>query len=201
MTTCCSRSATTRARCSGDSRLHGELRSAYLGTVRVLADAIEAKDPYMRGHSEKVARYVAAVAARLELEHERREELLFGSLLHDVGKIGISERILLKPGRLTPEEFDDVKLHPRIGHRMVGGIPALADIAPADPAPPRALRRHRLPDGLVGENIPLEARIIGVADSFSAMIADRPYSARPARPPRRAPSSSAARAPSSTRRS
>jgi len=160
----------------GNSRLRGELRSAYLGTIRSLADAIEAKDPSVRTHSEEVARYVAAVAARLDFDPRRREELLFGSLLHDVGKIGISERILLKPGPLTSDEFNVIKLHPRIGHRIVVGIPALAPIAPA------VLHHHErfdgsgYPAGLEGERIPLEARIIGVADSFSAMIADRPYS-------------------------
>ena len=160
----------------GSSRLQGELRTAYMGTVRALADAIEAKDPSVRSHSEEVARYTAAVAARMELGHERREELLFGSLLHDVGKIGISERILLKPARLTRDEFDVVKLHPAIGHRLVQGIPALAGVAPA------ILHHHErfdgtgYPAGLAGEDIPLEARIIGVADSFSAMLADRPYS-------------------------
>jgi HD-GYP domain-containing protein (c-di-GMP phosphodiesterase class II) len=158
------------------SRLRGELRSAYLSTVRSLTDAIEAKDPSVRTHSEEVARYAAAVAARLDLDPRRREELLFGSLLHDVGKIGISERILCKPGRLTDDEFNVIKLHPRIGHRIVAGIPALAGIAPA------ILHHHErydgdgYPAGLEGERIPLEARIVGVADSFSAMIADRPYS-------------------------
>lgn len=166
------------------SRLQGQLRSAYLGTVRSLADAIEAKDPGVRTHSEEVARYATAVAARLELDPQRREELAFGSLLHDVGKIGISERILLKPGRLTDEEFNVIKLHPRIGHRIVAGIPALAGIAPA------VLHHHErydgtgYPSGLSGERIPLEARIVGVADSFSAMIAERPYS--PGRTPEEA---------------
>jgi HD-GYP domain-containing protein (c-di-GMP phosphodiesterase class II)/GGDEF domain-containing protein len=160
-----------------NSRMRGDLRSAYLGTVRSLADAIEAKDPGVRTHSEEVARYASAVAAKLELEPRRREELLFGSLLHDVGKIGISERILLKPGRLTDDEFNVIKLHPRIGHRIVAGIPALAGIAPA------ILHHHErydgsgYPAGLEGERIPLEARIVGVADSFRAMIADRSYSA------------------------
>ena len=166
------------------SRLQGELRTAYLGTVRSLADAIEAKDPGVRSHSEEVARYAAAVAARLDLDEMRREELQFGSLLHDIGKIGISERILLKPGRLTEDEFNVIKLHPRIGHRIVAGIPALSGIAPA------ILHHHErydgtgYPAGLRGDRIPLEARIVGVADSFSAMIADRPYS--PGRSPEEA---------------
>ena len=161
-----------------NSRLHGELRGAYLGTVRVLAEAIQAKDPFLRGHSEEVSGYVAAVAERLGIEDRRREELVFGSLLHDVGKIGISERILLKPGKLTPEERTLIELHPRIGFRLVEQVPALRPIADA------ILHHHErydgdgYPEGLAGESIPIEARIICVADSFSAMTAERPYRGR-----------------------
>ncbi len=160
----------------GGTKLRGELRTAYVATVRALADAIAAKDPGVRSHSEDVAGYVTAVARRLELDATRREELLFGSLLHDVGKIGISERILLKPDRLTPDEYEAIKQHPQIGHRLVAGIPALAGIAAG------ILHHHErydgtgYPTGLAGEAIPLEARIIGVADSFSAMTTSRPYS-------------------------
>ena len=128
-------------------------------------------------HSEEVANYVAAVAERLDLPPKRREELIFGSLLHDFGKIGISERILLKPTELTPEEFEVVKLHPRIGYKLVQQVPALRSIAPA------MLHHERFdgggyPSGLRGEDIQLEARIICVADSFSAMISERPYRER-----------------------
>jgi diguanylate cyclase (GGDEF)-like protein len=158
-----------------NARLRGELRAAYLATVGVLAGAMEVKDPFLRGHAEVVSGYVAAVADRLGLPSGRREELLFGSLLHDVGKIGISERILLKPASLTPEERSVVELHPRIGYRLVEQVPALRPIAPA------VLHHHERFDGagypsrLRGEEIPLEARIICVADSFSAMIEERPY--------------------------
>ena len=161
-----------------NGRLHGELRSAYLATVRMLAEAIQAKDPFLRGHSDEVSTYVAAVAERLGLQPGRREELVFGSLLHDVGKIGISERILLKPGPLTPEERNLCELHPRIGYRLVQQVPALRPIAPA------VLHHHErfdgdgYPAGLRGEQIPLEARVVAVADSFSAMTADRPYRGR-----------------------
>jgi diguanylate cyclase (GGDEF)-like protein len=161
-----------------NSRLQGELRGAYLGTVRVLAEAIQAKDPFLRGHSEEVSGYVAAVADRLGVDSRRREELVFGSLLHDVGKIGISERILLKPAALTPEERTLIELHPRIGYRLVEQVPALRPIAGA------ILHHHErydgdgYPAGLAGEAIPLEARIICVADSFSAMTAERPYRGR-----------------------
>ncbi len=158
-----------------NGRLHGELRTSYVATVRMLAEAIEAKDPSTRLHSEEVADYVGAVADQLDIEPRRREELLIGSLLHDVGKIGISERILLKPGPLTPEERDAIELHPGIGFRLVRQVPALEGIAPA------VLHHHErydgngYPAGLAGDGIPLEARVIGVADSFSAMTAARPY--------------------------
>jgi diguanylate cyclase (GGDEF)-like protein len=163
-----------------NSRLHGDLRTAYLSTIRVLADAIELKDPELRGHVDAVSDYVLAVADRLELAPERREALTFGALLHDVGKLGISERILLKPAALTDEERSVIELHPRIGYQLVRNVPALADIAPA------VLHHHERFDGtgypgrLRGEAIPLEARIIAVADTFSAITSERPYS--PARP-------------------
>ena len=161
-----------------NARLRGDLRNSYVSTVRLIADALEAKDPFLRKHSDEVSGYVAAVADRLGLEPRRREELLFGSLLHDVGKIGISERILLKPADLTPEERSIIELHPRIGYRLVQQVPALQSIAPA------ILHHHErfdgggYPQGLKGEQIPIEARIISVADSFSAMTSDRPYRGR-----------------------
>jgi HD-GYP domain-containing protein (c-di-GMP phosphodiesterase class II) len=161
-----------------NTRLQEELRDSYLATVRILAQAIEAKDPFLLEHAEEVSGYVAAVAKELGLDSRRREELVFGSLLHDVGKIGISERILLKPAPLTPEEFSAVKLHPRIGYGLLKQIPALEPIAPA------VLHHHErydgggYPSGLRGEEIPLEARIIFVADAYSAMTSERPYRRR-----------------------
>ena len=159
-------------------RMRGELRGSYLATVALLAEALEAKDPFLRGHSDEVAGYVSTVAEQLGVEPQRQEELVFASLLHDVGKIGISERILLKPTKLSPEEFSIVKLHPRIGCRLIEQVPALQSMAPA------ILHHHErwdgdgYPAGLSGEQIPLEARIICVADSFSAMTAERPYRSR-----------------------
>ncbi len=156
-------------------RLQADLHSAYLGTIRVLAEAIEAKDRMLRDHSDEVASHVVGVAERLGLDERMQQELVFASLLHDVGKIGISESILLKPGALSPEEQSVVELHPRIGARLIEQVPALRPLAAA------VLHHHErwdgqgYPSGLRGEEIPLEARIICVADCFSAMTADRPY--------------------------
>src|SRR4051794_40208656 len=156
-------------------RLRGELRDAYVTTVQVLADALEAKDPFLRNHSDEVCQYVDAVLSHLEIELRKREELVFASLLHDVGKIGISERILLKPGRLTPEERSVIELHPKIGYRLIEQVPALRSMTAG------VLHHHErwdgngYPSGLRGEEIPLEARIICIADCFSAMVSDRPY--------------------------
>ncbi len=157
------------------SRLQGELRSSYLATIRMLGEVLEAKDPLLRGHSDDVSGYVSAVAERIGLPADESERLMFGSLLHDVGKIGISERILLKPGPLTREERAVCELHPRIGYHLIQHVPALKQIAPA------ILHHHErfdgdgYPSGLAGEQIPLAARIVCVADSFSAMTAERPY--------------------------
>ena len=158
-----------------NGRLHGRLRSSYLAVVSMLADAIEAKDPFTHAHAGEVAGYVEAVARKLELEPLRREQLLFGALLHDVGKLGISERILLKEGPLSPEEREIVELHPLIGCRIIDRVPGLTDLAPA------ILHHHErwdgegYPAGLEGDEIPLEARVIGVADAFAALTTSRPY--------------------------
>ncbi len=132
-------------------------------------------DDGLRRHSEEVAALALRTAVRLGLDKCRRERLLLGALLHDVGKLGVSARILMKPGRLTPAEFAIIKEHPGIGHRVVSRIPYLARAAPA-------VRHHHerfdglgYPDGLAGEDIPVEARIVAVVDAYSAMLADRPY--------------------------
>ena len=155
--------------------LRGRLRQSYVTTIQVLTEAIEAKDRELRGHSTEVADYVHTVAKRLGLEPQRLEQLLFASLLHDIGKLGISDTVLLKPGPLSPSERALVEQHPRIGYRLVEQIPELRDIAPA------VLHHHERWDGegypakLRGDEIPLEARLISVADAFSSMISDRPY--------------------------
>lgn len=161
-----------------NAHLTGELRDAYLATVSMLADALEAKDPFLRTHGDDASRYVGAVAGRLGFDTKRREQLVFASLLHDVGKLGITERILLKPADLTSEERSVIELHPRIGFRIVEQVPSLNNIAGA------VLHHHErwdgagYPSGLKGEEIPVEARLVSIADAFSAMTSDRPYRER-----------------------
>ena len=157
------------------SRQRAELRRSYVETVRVLADAVEAKDGSLRGHCEEMASYARALADRLGLDRRRREDVEFGALMHDIGKILITERILLKPAALSIEEYNVTKLHPRIGFRLLENVPGLEAAA-------RGILHHHerfdgtgYPSGLRGEEIPLEARIIAVADAFNAMTSDRPY--------------------------
>ncbi len=158
---------------------HQELRLAYVSTVKTLSEAIEAKDPYTRGHSERVGVYASRLAR--ELQHQSRfiERIYLAGLLHDVGKIGIPDSIITKPGRLTVEEYEQIKSHPEIGARIIEPVSFLADIAPC-------VRHHHewydgsdrgYPDCLNGEGIPFPSRIILVADTVEAMTSDRPYRA------------------------
>ncbi len=156
-------------------RLHGQLRSSYLAVVRILADAIEAKDPFVRARSDEVSACIEAVARRLELEHEAAERLVFAGLLRDVGKLGISDRVLLKPGPLSEEERRMAELHPLIGSRIVERVPGLAELAPL-------IRHHHerwdgegYPAGLSGDDIPIGARVLAVADTYSALTSTRSY--------------------------
>jgi putative nucleotidyltransferase with HDIG domain len=155
--------------------LFASLREAYLGTVRSLAAAIDAKDTYTRGHSERVAEYGTLVARRLGLSEEECLALELAAYLHDIGKIGIPESILRKPGRLDDDEFVVMKSHPIVGASILTPVEFPWPIMPA-------VRHHHehfdgrgYPAGLKGSEIPLLARILTVADSFEAMVSDRPY--------------------------
>jgi putative nucleotidyltransferase with HDIG domain len=151
------------------------LKKAYLDSVKVLVEAIDAKDPYTRGHSDRVRRMSLQIATFLGLTGERVETLEYGALLHDIGKIGIKDEILQKPGALSPEEYQTIQEHPLIGVKIVEGIEFFKDKIPM-------IRHHHehfdgggYPDGLAGEAIPLEARIIAVPDAFDAMVSLRPH--------------------------
>jgi putative two-component system response regulator len=151
------------------------LKKSYLDSVKVLAGTIEAKDPYTRGHSDRVGRMSMRIAACLGFIEERVESLVFGALLHDIGKIGIRDEVLQKPGVLSPEEYQHIQEHPLIGVKILEGIDFFRDKIPM-------IRNHHehfdgsgYPDGLIGETIPLEARIITVSDVFDAMTSLRPH--------------------------
>lgn len=150
-------------------------RSLYRASVEVLAATVDAKDPYTHDHSRKVARYARLLAEAMGCSPEEVEQIELAGLLHDVGKIGVPDHILRKPGRLTPEEWELMKAHARLGADILAAHPALQPIVPL-------VRHHHerwdgrgYPDGLHGDEIPLGAAIIGLADAFDTMTSDRPY--------------------------
>jgi len=159
-----------------NARLFEELRESFVGVIAALAAAIDAKDPYTHGHSERVARYAAEIARELGLETHEVETVHYAGLLHDIGKIGVSEQSLKKPDALDVKEWEVMKAHPAIGARILEPISLLKEIIPL-------VRHHHercdgtgYPDGLAGEEIPLGARILAVADAFEVMTSPRPYS-------------------------
>ncbi|MDQ3747341.1 MAG: HD domain-containing protein [Acidobacteriota bacterium] len=152
-----------------------ENRELFIGTVKALAAAIDGKDPYTRGHSERVSRFSLAIGERLGLPDEELEKLRISALLHDVGKISIEDRILKKPASLTPEEFEIMKQHPQKGYKIMSQIPAMRDFLPGMYMHHEMMDGHGYPQGLKGDQIPMQARIVSVADTFDAMTTDRPY--------------------------
>jgi HD-GYP domain-containing protein (c-di-GMP phosphodiesterase class II) len=152
-----------------------ENRQLFLGTVKSLAAAIDGKDPYTRGHSERVARFSLAIGERLELPDDEMEKLRVSALLHDVGKIAIDDNILKKPAALTDEEFEVMKQHPQKGFKIMSQIPAMKDFLPGMYMHHEMINGAGYPQGLKGDEIPMQARIVSVADTFDAMTTDRPY--------------------------
>jgi HD-GYP domain-containing protein (c-di-GMP phosphodiesterase class II) len=152
-----------------------ENRQLFIGTVKALAAAIDGKDPYTRGHSERVARFSLAIGERLGLPDDEMEKLRISALLHDVGKIGIDDNILKKPSALTDEEFEIMKQHPQKGYKIMSQIPAMKDFLPGMYMHHEMMNGGGYPQGLKGDEIPMQARIVSVADTFDAMTTDRPY--------------------------
>ena len=154
-----------------------EAEATYLGAVRALAAALDARDPYTAGHSERVSTFAVAIGEELKLDADAKETLRLGALLHDIGKIGVPDEILRKAGALTAAEFESIKTHPSAGARILKSIPFLA------PHIPIVELHHERPDGLgypyglQGDEIPLAARIVHVADAFDAMTSARAYRA------------------------
>ena len=155
--------------------LYNELEQFIVDMVKSLVQAIEAKDTYTRGHSERVGRYSMLLAERMALDKEQKANLQWAAMLHDVGKIGVAEAILNKPGPLTDDEYAQIKTHPSQGHAI------LKPLAPLAGALPGILHHHErydgkgYPDGLKGEEIPLLGRIIAVPDTFDAINSNRAY--------------------------
>jgi HD-GYP domain-containing protein (c-di-GMP phosphodiesterase class II) len=147
----------------------------FINSVRMLAAAIDAKDPYTRGHSERVARYSIAIGKNLSLPEKEMRSLRISALLHDVGKIGIDDRILRKPGALSDDEFEVMKQHPAKGAAIMSGVAQLIDIIPGMKYHHEKWGGGGYPDGLESEQIPMQARIVAIADTFDAMTTNRPY--------------------------
>jgi HD-GYP domain-containing protein (c-di-GMP phosphodiesterase class II) len=152
-----------------------ENRQLFLGTVKSLAAAIDGKDPYTRGHSERVSRMSMAIAQRLQLPDEECEKIRISALLHDVGKIAIDDNILKKPAALTDDEFLIMKQHPQKGYKIMSQITAMKEFLPGMYMHHEMVNGEGYPQGLHGDDIPLMAKIVAVADTFDAMTTDRPY--------------------------
>ena len=154
-----------------------ENKELFLGTVKALAAAIDGKDPYTRGHSERVSRFSVATAVGLGLDEGEVEKIRISALLHDVGKIGIDDRILKKPAALDDQEFEIMKTHPQKGYKIMSQIPAMREFLPGMYMHHEMINGQGYPQGLKGEEIPMQARIVSVADTFDAMTTERPYQA------------------------
>jgi HD-GYP domain-containing protein (c-di-GMP phosphodiesterase class II) len=151
-------------------------KELFLGSIRMLANAIDEKDVYTRGHSERVAFYSAAIAKHLGMSAEEVERVHLAGIIHDVGKIGIEDKILRKPAALTDEEYEIMKQHPRKGEHILEAVPMLKQMAGAGLMHHENVDGSGYPDGLKGDQIPLLGRIVSVADAFDAMTTERPYS-------------------------
>jgi len=162
-------------RTAGLRQAYRVLKKAHFDSVKVLAEAIDAKDPYTRGHSDRVRRMSLKIAGHLGFSEERLESLEYGALLHDIGKIGIKDEVLQKPGALNPGEYQYIQEHTLIGVKIVEGIDFFKDKIPMIRCHHEYFDGSGYPDGLVGETIPLEARIITVPDAFDAMASLRPH--------------------------
>jgi HD-GYP domain-containing protein (c-di-GMP phosphodiesterase class II) len=152
-----------------------ENHELFLGTVKALAAAIDGKDPYTRGHSERVSRFSVVTAQGLGLPTDEIEKIRISALLHDVGKIGIDDSVLKKPAALTDAEFEIMKTHPQKGYKIMSQIPAMRDFLPGMYMHHEMIDGRGYPQGLKGDEIPMQARIVSVADTFDAMTTERPY--------------------------
>jgi putative nucleotidyltransferase with HDIG domain len=161
-----------------NARLFQSLQDAYLGIVRALAIALDARDPYTRGHSEQVAKYALMIADEMSLSPREKQSLEMAAYLHDIGKIGIRDEILLKPARLTAEEMKAIREHPAIGASILAPLSFLGEIVPTVKYHHEHYNGEGYPEGLKKERIPLGARILSLGDAFDAITSERPYRAK-----------------------
>ncbi len=158
-----------------NARLYEEMKSLFINTVASLANAIDAKSPWTKGHSERVMNVAATIAREMGLAEAEVERIRLAGLLHDIGKIGIIEALLERPAELSEDEFPPLRLHPEKGVAILAPIRQLQDILPGVLHHHERMDGSGYPHGLKGEAIPLSARIVAVADSFDAMVSERPY--------------------------
>jgi HD-GYP domain-containing protein (c-di-GMP phosphodiesterase class II) len=156
-------------------RAADENKNLFMGSIQMLAGAVDEKDPYTRGHSDRVTKYSLMIAKEMGLDPGFLEVLRISAQLHDVGKIGIEDRILKKPGALTPEEFEIMKTHTTKGANILRPVPQLREMLPGIELHHEALNGRGYPYGLKGDEIPLLARVIAVGDTFDALTTNRPY--------------------------
>ncbi|MBI3074137.1 MAG: GAF domain-containing protein [Deltaproteobacteria bacterium] len=158
-----------------NAQTHEKLRRSFSQTAQALAEAIEVRDPYTGGHTKRVTDFSEAIARRLGIEEQEIENIKLSAVLHDIGKIGVEDKVLRKPGRLDDAEYDAIKKHPSYGAEILGPVEQMRSVIPG------MLHHHErydgrgYPRGLKGDEIPESARIIAVADTFDAMASDRPY--------------------------
>ncbi len=158
-----------------NARLYQELEEMFFETAESMADAIEKRDHYTGGHTQRVTRYSLAIARHLSLKPQDKKWLRIASILHDVGKIGIEDDILTKPERLSPEEYNRMKRHAMMGAEIIGHVQRLRSIIPGVKYHHEQMDGRGYPDGLKGEDMPILAKIVAVADTYDAMTTDRPY--------------------------
>lgn len=155
--------------------LYDNLQNFYLEMVQTLARAIDAKDSYTHEHADRARRFARLIGHKLNLPEVMIRHIEYAALMHDIGKIGIDETILHKPGKLTPEEKEIIKKHPSIGNRIIAPVAFLSPVAPMVLYHQEWFNGQGYPEGLKGEEIPLGARIVAVIDAFDAITSDRPY--------------------------
>ena len=161
-----------------------KLSLAYIEFIGSLASALDARDPYTAGHSRRVSEFSCSIARAVEVTWKELEEIRIGALLHDIGKIGIADAVLQKPGKLTTAEFDIIKQHPEIGRRILEGVNGLQQYLPIVELHHENWNGSGYPKGQSGAETPFGARVVHVADAYDAMTSDRPY--RPGLDPQKA---------------